>query len=114
MGSGTKPTGGAAELATVRLESGNERLVFLECPPENLPPVLPHAVLKNDSICNVLKVGPVVLKFDKGIPTLLSLGRTVSRLDEMYLYMRSMKQVFALKLRPAPSHQPPRGFLPAR
>lgn len=52
-----KLNGGAAELATVKLASGNERLVFLECPPDNLPRVLPYPVLTNNSMCNVLKVG---------------------------------------------------------
>lgn len=51
-----KLNGGAAELATVRLASGNERLVFLECPPENIPRVLPYPVLTNNIMCNVLKV----------------------------------------------------------
>ncbi|CAM9767658.1 unnamed protein product, partial [Ectocarpus fasciculatus] len=64
------PTGGAAELATVRLESGNERLVFLECPPANLPRVLPHAVLRNDIMCNVLKMyipQPVKINLKDGV-----------------------------------------------
>lgn len=51
-----KVNGGVAELATVRLASGNERLAFLECPSENLPPVLPYPVLTNKNMCDVLKV----------------------------------------------------------
>ncbi|CAM9600232.1 unnamed protein product [Ectocarpus sp. 6 AP-2014] len=64
------PNGCAAELATVRLESGNERLVFLECPPENLPRVLPHALLTNDIMCNVLKMyipQPVKVNLKDGV-----------------------------------------------
>ena len=48
--------GGAAELATVRLESGNERLVFFDCPSSALPDVIPAAIVRNDAMCNILKV----------------------------------------------------------
>lgn len=52
--------GGAAELATVRLDSGNERLVFLECPSSALPDVIPPVIVRNDAMCNILKVsGPL-------------------------------------------------------
>ncbi|CAM9438002.1 unnamed protein product, partial [Scytosiphon promiscuus] len=64
------PNGAAAELATVRLDSGNERLVFLECLADNLPGVLPHAILRNDAMCNVLKMyipQPVKINLKDGV-----------------------------------------------
>eukprot|EP00752_Nemacystus_decipiens_P009643 g8614.t1 len=63
-------SGGAVELATVRLASGNERLVFLKCPPESIPRVLPHPVLTNSGMCNVLKMyipQPVKIKLKDGV-----------------------------------------------
>lgn len=51
--------GGSAELATVRLASGNERLVFLECPTACFPVVVRPAVLRNDVMCDVLKASTV-------------------------------------------------------
>lgn len=51
-----KLAGGIADLGTVRLVSGNERLVFLTCEENDVPPVPPAPTVDNMALCEIFKV----------------------------------------------------------